>query len=215
MSQVVFDAVYCLDAPQGIDCFSNVWKSAPKYNFSFAKDRSGIPVEGGEICFAWNEKGFYVAAEFEDSVLISKHRKDEVLHYQFSDVLELFIKPADDLYYWEMYATPFGNKSTLFFSEERAGLKLEKDFLQGHSFHGLEVCSEKSSKGWKTQMWIPVEQLTALGAEWGAEANWRIFCGRYNYNSEDLKDLELSMAPAISTTNYHLTEEYAVLNFKR
>ena len=157
--------------------------------------------------------GLLVLAEFEDSVLISKDQRDEVLHYQFSDVFELFLKPDDEPYYWEMYATPFGNKSTLFFPSDREGKELVNDFLLGHPFRGLEVSSQKSSKGWNAQMWVPVEQLTALGAAWGTDAAWRVFCGRYNYNSDDLDNPELSMTPIVSTTNYHLTEEYAYLSF--
>ena len=71
--------------------------------------------EGASVRFGWNAAGLYVSAELEDSCLISTNRADEQLHFETWDVLELFIKPADDFYYWEMYATPFGNKSTLFF----------------------------------------------------------------------------------------------------
>ncbi len=66
---------------------------------------------------------------------------------------------------------------------------------------------------WKAEMWVPAEQLTALGAAWGPGAEWTLFCGRYNYNNEQLADPELSMAPALSATDYHLTAEYASLRF--
>jgi len=60
-------------------------------------------------------------------------------------------------------------------------------------------------------MFVPSAQLTALGAGWGDDTEWTVFCGRYNYSSEDLEDPELSMAPALSATDYHLTAEYARL----
>lgn len=182
----------------------------PAYPLAFSTDRAGGPQEGASVRFAWDESGLFVLAELEDSVLIQKNRKDEQLHFETGDVFELFVKPQNASYYWEMYATPFGNKTTLFFPCGRDGVTTD-EHLRAHSFQGLEVSSEKTFKGWKTQMFVPAAQLTALGAGWGDETEWTVFCGRYNYNSEDLADLELSMAPALSATSYHLVDEYARL----
>lgn len=98
----------------------------------------------------------------------------------------------------------------MFFPRKREGMDLE-NFLRDHSFNGLEVSADQSESSWRAGMFVPVEQLTALGATWGESAEWTIFCGRYNYNHIELVDPELSMAPALSQTNYHLTDEYAVL----
>jgi len=208
----VFEAIQCLENPLEAGLFDEVRNRAAAYPLAFSADRTGAPSEGGSVGFAWNEAGFHVAAELEDSMLVSENRRDEQLHYEFGDVFELFIKPANDTYYWEMYATPFGNKTTLFFPREREGMDTD-DFLNAHGFHGLEVAAEKTSKGWNAQMWVPAEQLTALGAGWGPGSQWRVFCGRYNYNHPDLKDPELSMVPPLSATNYHLVGEYATLRF--
>ena len=183
----------------------------PAYPFAFSSDREGAPQEGATVRFGWDASGLYVSAELVDSNLIALNREDEQLHFETGDVFELFIKPLNDTYYWEMYAIPSGNKTTLFFPRDRAGLELN-DFLRGHDFHGLDVSIEETSTGWNAQLFVPATQLTALGGTWGAGAEWTIFCGRYNYDSEELIDPELSMAPALSKTNYHLTDEYAHLN---
>jgi hypothetical protein len=181
-----------------------------KYALACSGEQSGVPAEGGSVSFAWDEHGLYVFAELEDSCVIAQNQEDEQLHYMFGDVFELFVKPLNDSYYWEMYAVPSGNKSTLFFPRDRSGMEVE-NFLQDHDFRSLEVSTEKTSNGWKARMFVPVEQLTAFGAGWGDGTEWTVLCGRYNYNSEDLIDPELSMAPALSATNYHLTNEYARL----
>lgn len=212
MESTVFEAVHSLRNPLEAGLYDEIRSRAAAYPFAFSTDHQGSPVESGSVCFAWNEEGFYVAAELEDSVLVSENRTDEQLHYEFGDLLELFMKPAADTYYWEMYATPFGNKSTLFFPREREGMEVE-DFLDTHHFHGLEVSAKKTGTGWNAQMWVPSEQLQALGGAWGPGSNWRVFCGRYNYGNTELKDPELSMVPSLSETNYHLTDEYAVLRF--
>jgi hypothetical protein len=199
----------------------------PAYSFAYSLDCDGEPKEGATVRFAWDECGLYVFSELEDSCLIQKNRADEQLHFKTGDVFELFVKPLNDSYYWEMYSTPFGNKTTLFFPRDREGLTLD-DFLRNHPFQGLDVAScdghrtfpasenkgvvdQPSSNGWKTRLFVPVAQLTALGAGWGDGTEWTVFCGRYNYNSGDLSDPELSMAPALAETNYHRTAEYAFL----
>ena len=180
------------------------------YPLAYNRDKGGTPQEGGQVHFGWSETGLYVFAELEDSCIIAQNRRDEQLHYEHGDVFEVFVKPRDEPYYWEMYATPTGNKSTLFFPRDRTGMELH-DFLHGHDFRGLEVLVEETSKGWNAHLFIPASQLTALGAGWGDGTEWTVFCGRYNYNSEDLADPELSMAPPLSATNYHLSDEYALL----
>lgn len=182
----------------------------PTYPFAFSSDREGEPQEGATVRFGWDDSGLYIFAELVDSSLIALNREDEQLHFETGDVFELFLKPLNDTYYWEMYAIPSGNKTTLFFPRDRSGMELD-NFLRGHDFHGLEVSVEETSTGWNAQLFIPKEQLTALGATWGSGAKWTVFCGRYNYASEELVDPEFSMAPALSKTNYHLTDEYAHL----
>lgn len=191
---------------------TEVWDRAPAYRFSLSRDSSAILQEGGEVRFAWNAHGLYVRAELEDSCLIAKNRQDEQLHYLHGDVFELFLKPLNKSYKWEMYATPAGNKSTLFFPSwppERSA----EECLWDHNFRGLDVWVEETAIGWTAQMFVPSGQLTALGAAWGPGSEWTVFCGRYNYNSEDLETPELSMVPTLSKTNYHLIEEYAILEF--
>ncbi|VGO20687.1 hypothetical protein [Pontiella sulfatireligans] len=182
----------------------------PAYAFSYSTDREGEPLEGASVRFAWDESGLFVLAELEDSCLIQKNRTDEQLHYESGDLFELFVKPLNEPYKWEMYATPFGNKSTLFFPSWPTELTPEEGLTQ-HEFHGLDVSVEQTPNGWNARMFVPVTQLTALGAGWGDGTEWTVFCGRYNCNSEDLADPELSMAPPLSATNYHLINEYARL----
>ncbi|MEI6890605.1 MAG: hypothetical protein V5783_00405 [Pontiella sp.] len=199
------DAVYVAHRPN-----RSFWLDRPWYSHGYSLDRGGRPNEQAMVRFAWNEEGLFVHAELEDSFVVAHDPRDEQLHFQTGDVFELFVKPLDDDYYWEMYVTPFGNKSTLFFPRERTGMEVE-NILRDHSFHGLNVSAGIIDGGWVANMFVPVQQLTALGAVWGEGCEWSLLCGRYNYNSDALEDPELSMLPPVSKTNYHLTEEYAGL----
>ncbi len=212
MMKSTFEAVYSAHNPLGTGLYDKIRSRAPAYSFAFSSDRAGLPVEGAEVWFAWNPDGLYVGAALEDSCLIAQNRCDEALHFESGDVFELFMKPATETYYWEMYATPYGNKTTLFFPREREGMILDQ-FLRAHNFHNLQVAATEAEQGWKAEMWVPAEQLQAFGAAWGPGSEWTLFCGRYNYNHTELASPELSMAPALSATNYHLTAEYATLRF--
>lgn len=189
------------------------WLQEPGYNLMKSLDSGGVPREGATVRFAWSEAGLYVHADLYDSFVVASNPHDEQLHYKTGDVFELFLKPLNEDYYWEMYATPFGNKSTLFFPRERDGMLVE-NFLRDHEFRGLRVDSEIKGEGWSADMFVPAAQMTALGAAWDAGAEWTVLCGRYNYNNNELTEPELSMWPPVSITNYHLTEEYARLDFK-
>ena len=112
-----------------------------------------------------------------------------------------------------MYATPFGNKSTLFFPECSTEQSPESA-LTDHHFRQLDVAISPIQEGWKVFMFIPVSQLTALGAGWGDHTVWTVLCGRYNYNNDMLMNPELSMTPPLSRTDFHLIDEYAVLAFQ-
>jgi hypothetical protein len=182
----------------------------PAYPLVFSRDREGSPKEGAQVRFGWDERGLHVFVEMEDSCLVAQNREDEQLHYASGDVFELFIKPLNASYKWEMYATPFANKATLFFPTWPTELSPEEALIK-HDYHELEIMVEETPNGWNTHLYIPATQLTALGAGWGDDAEWAIFCGRYNYNTEDLSDPELSMAPSLSTADYHLIDEYAIL----
>ena len=189
------------------------WPGVPAYRQACSKDVGGLPDEGATVRFAWNERGLFVHAELEDSHVVATHRCDEQLHFETGDVFELFVKPAGDEYYWEMYATPYGNKSTLFFPSDREGMEVG-NFLNDHAHHGLEVRSRLTESGWEADLFVPAGQLAALGEAWGPPAQWTVLCGRYNYNNNALEHPELSMFPPVSKTNYHLTAEYAVLKFR-
>lgn len=203
------DAAYVPDTQD-----TSFWQQARGYKLAYSLDIDGLPREGAEVRFAWNQQGLYVQAVLEDSFVVAVDRRNEQLHFETGDVFELFVKPLEDDYYWEMYATPFGNRSTLFFPREREGMTVD-DFLTQHSYHALEVAAEMTSTGWLAQLFVPAEQLRALGADWGAATQWTVLCGRYNYSDEALEDPELSMLPPVSKTNYHLSAEYAMLQLQK
>ncbi len=219
-----YKAVYT-DQPVIIDgkLDDKVWQQAPSYPMFLSKDNidSGKTLqEKGHVKFAWDEDYFYLAADFEDSDLIAQGKEDEMHHYKYGDLCELFLKPKDQSYYWELYATPAEKKSTMFWpSRGHLGLP---DSLEKYT-SGLRVAAQcngtlnnwqDKDTGWTVEMAMPIKDLEAYGYKFGPGYDWTILVGRYNY-SRYLNETELSMSPQLSRTAYHLYEEYASIEFVR
>lgn len=224
-SEVVFmskihEAIYT-DMPVNIDGILDdpIWQQAPSYPLCLSKDKienGEILKEQGNVKFAWDDKNFYLAVDFKDSDIIAQGQEDQMHHYRYGDVCELFLKPKNEIYYWELYATPASRKSS-FFWPSRGYLGLP-DCLEKYSC-GLKVAAQcngtmnnwqDKDTGWTAEMAMPIKDLEAYGYKFGPDQEWTILVGRYNY-SRYLDPKELSMTPQLSKTSYHLYEEYAEL----
>ncbi len=197
-----------------------VWNQAVAYPLALAAAdlAEGKPLtEGGEVRVAWDDQFIYVAVRFVDSDIVAEGEEDQLHHYRMGDVAEFFLKPADHTWYWEMYATPAGRKTTLWFpGRGRLGLPSAET-----SPGGLRVAAQCQGtlndwrdvdQSWTAEMALPVSDMVARGENYGIGSRWTMMLARYNYGRY-LDWKELSMAPAISKPNYHLIEDYATIDF--
>ena len=198
-----------------------VWLHARAYPMQASLDKiaEGRPMqESGMVRLAWDKEYLYVGLELTDSDIVAEGKADNQLHYSFGDVAEVFLKPDDYTWYWELYATPAGKMSTFWFPG-RGRLGLPSCF-EGHHFDmkvaaqcegTLNNWQDKDIR-WTAEMAIPVSELTARGESFDPQARWHILVARYNYSRYlPLSGPEYSMVPQLSQTNYHLLEEYARL----
>lgn len=209
---------------------SPAWSNAPEYNLQLPCDQPSVNLpsktrkvvgcklrEAGTFKVLWNDKDLYIGVNFKDSDVVADGEEDQMHHYSKGDVLEVFLKPEDDTYYWEMYATPAGKK-TAFFLPGRGRLFVpdcEKEPIN------ISVASKVSGTlnnwqdkdgGWTAVMKIPASEIKKYGAKFGPGTKWRLLVARYNY-SRYLPFKELSSCPKLERTNYHSLEEYGILDF--
>ena len=220
-SLVVMKAKYA-DTPIVVDgrLDEPVWGRTDVYTMNLADDRSAEAAEieeNGRVRLAWDDEYFYVGVEFDDSDIVAEGENDQLMHFKLGDVCELFLKPAEKTWYWELYVTPLGKKSSFWFPG-RGRMGLPGNFKYEC---GLDVAAQcegtlnnwaDTDKCWTAEMAVPVRDLTAHGEDFSAGADWRILVARYNYGRY-LKcyGAELTMTPKLSRTRYHLLEEYAIL----
>ena len=198
-----------------------VWQDAPAYELNLSRDKldeGKTLIEGGTARLAYDDKYLYAAFDFTDSDVVAEGKQDDILHFRFGDVAELFVSPDGRPYYWELYATPAQRKTAFFFPsrgrmelpssiEYQCGLKVAAH-VQGTLNHWRD-----RDRGWTGEMAMPIADLTAEGDKFDSSQAWSIFVGRYNH-SVYFTEQELSMTPVLPKTNYHLRDHYAKLKLQ-
>ncbi|MBN1513585.1 MAG: carbohydrate-binding family 9-like protein [Phycisphaerae bacterium] len=199
-----------------------VWQQAPVYVLDLAVDRADRePVqEAGRVRLAWDDAFLYLGVAFADTDVAAEGFEDQKPHWQLGDVCELFLKPADAAYYWELYVTPKGHKTSYWFpGPGRLGLPSCFAYTCGLTVaaraDGTVNDWRDEDQGWTAELAMPAADLTAEGASFGPGSSWRVLVSRYNY-SRSLKGRgpELTMTPKLSVTNFHTVDEYGELRFE-
>jgi hypothetical protein len=198
-----------------------VWKNTTAYNMQLSTNKIAFgrrPEEEGIVRLAWDDEYLYIGVELMDSDIIAEGAENHMQHYNLGDVAEVFLKPDDCTWYWELYVTPAGKMSTFWFPG-RGCLGLPSCFERHH--FDMKVAAQcdgtlnnwqDRDQRWTAEMAIPVSELTARGESFGSQARWTILVARYNYSRYlPFTGPEFSMIPQLSQLNYHLLEEYARL----
>lgn len=196
-----------------------IWTNAPVYPLQLSadtKEPGKKVIEPGTVRFAWDQDYFYMAVSFADSDVVAEGTNDGMHHYTMGDLAELFLWPDDQAWYLEMYVTPNSHYTTFFFP---SGGRLLPSTFAANAFP-LKVAAQVDGtlndytdhdRLWTGEMAVPVKELRARGAQWGAGAPWRVLVGRYNY-SRWLFRQELTECPQLPATSFHLRENYGRLH---
>ena len=195
-----------------------VWQRANGYAMTYSKDNleNGEAVqEGADVWLAYDKTHLYIAARLVDSDIVQEAEEDQKKHFATGDVFEVFLKPVNQTWYWELYATPNDLKSAFFFpGGGRFALPSAYDYdsqiRAAGKINGTLNNWRDVDEGWTAEMAIPLAELAEVGEPFDAEHPWSLMVGRYNY-SRYLDKLELSMYPALSITRFHNVHEYAPL----
>ncbi|MDY6913307.1 MAG: carbohydrate-binding family 9-like protein [Planctomycetota bacterium] len=199
------------------------WEKAVVYKMNLPADHAakGRKLQaGGEVRLAWDDRYFYVAVVFQDYDIVAEGDADQLHHYRLGDLCELFLKPNDQTWYWELYVTPRGKKSSFWFPGRGRGLpscfKYKCGLKVAARCDGTLNDWRDKDKGWTGEMAMPISNLTARGEKFGPDADWRILVARYNYDRYSAYGgPELSATSPLSIASYHLLEEYAILKLQK
>ena len=200
---------------------SPLWDKVPAYHFMrYVTELTYInraPAEGAKVRYLANENTLFVRVDMTDSDVMTSGTTDQSHHYLEGDVLEVFVKPLEHPYYWEIYGTP--NKLyTRFYFPAKGTLGLPSGFGPTDVKVGVDSKVEGTfnnhsdrDKGWSVIIAIPKTELEKNGCKFAPGTKWTILAARYNYTCH-LPQHELSSFPQI-TGGYHSTNYYANIEF--
>ncbi len=195
------------------------WKKADVWQLSRIGERK--PELGPDL----NEKGnvrmlcsreyLYVGLELEDSDVVQQGTRHQTHLYTMGDTIELFFKPADDTYYWEMYGTPNELKTTFFYPSRsyvflpNSEAPLPEFEVKAHIDGELNNW-QTVDKGWSIEFKLPLKTFEQYGAKFRPGHPWQFLVARQNY-SRRLPYKENSTVPAIVKSDFHLISQYGIL----
>ncbi len=198
------------------------WQKAQIWEFSRVGTRPselGLDLnEKGSVRMLHSEKFLYIGVTMEDSDVVQQGTKDQTHLYASGDTVEVFLKPADDTYYWELYGTP-NELRTQFFYPSRSYVFLPKS-ADGHpefevkaKINGTFNDWQTIDRGWSIEFKIPKSIPEQYGAKFRAGHSWQFLIARQNY-SRRLPFKELSTVPAIAESDFHLIRQYGLLELR-
>lgn len=193
-----------------------VWRRATVYRLSLSEDRlaKGDRLrEGGEVRLAWDKNHFYAGIEFHDSDIVAGYDVDQVHHYNKGDLVELFLKPQRQSWYWELYATPRGNKTSFWLPKSGTLTVRQCGLRVAARCRGTLNNSNDKDHSWSAEMAMPLKDLATRIQPFAPGTQWQILVSRYNHDAT-LKSPEFSMVPRLSRSNFHLTNEFGFLKLE-
>ncbi len=198
---------------------------SPEWRKANIWELSRVGERGEELGPELNEKGnvrmlrsddfLYVGVEMEDSDVVQQGTRDQTHLYSMGDTVELFFKPADDTYYWELYGTPNELKTKFFYPScsyvflPDSDKSLPEFEVKAHidgEFNNWQTLD----KGWSVEFKLPLKMFEQFGAKFRPGHSWQFLVARQNY-SRRLPLKELSTVPPIREADFHLIRQYGFL----
>lgn len=171
--------------------------------------------EKGTVKVLYSDDYLYIGVEMEDSDVVNQGNRHQTHLYKMGDTIEVFLKPADDTYYWEMYGTPNELKTTFFYPSRsyvflpESELPIPEFQVKSHidgDFNNWQTVD----KGWSIEFKFPLKTFEQYGARFRTGTSWNFLIARQNY-SRKLPRKELSTIPAIQVCDFHFIEQYGLL----
>jgi hypothetical protein len=200
-----------------------VWQQVQPVRFDIPRElqQQGQSLEeGGTARLLWDDQYLYVAFDFVDSDVVALGKEDDLEQYQLGDVAEIFLKPTDQTWYWELHVTPAGFASTYWHvGRGRFGMRDPDGHVKPRFFrlavrvHGTLNDWHDRDQGWTAEVAVPLDKLDRFHERADPRIGWTILLSRYNYTRYRVQATgpELSSWPDLSKPAFHLVEEYAPL----
>lgn len=200
---------------------SPLWEKIPAYNLMHnvtdARHINLLPSERAVVRYLCDPEHLFVRVDAQDSDVMTSAYANDQFNYQLGDLVELFAKPKDHPYYWEIYGTPNGHY-TRFYFKAKGTLNLPSSFAPGkfkvdmiNKIDGTLNNHFDRDKLWQIILIIPRSELEKNGCSFSAPQRWTLMTARYNYGRY-ISYNERSSYPQVSC-GYHSLQHFADVEF--
>ncbi len=172
------------------------------------------------IKFAYDKDYFYIGGKVIDEDIIQMDTVNQLKSYNNGDTFEIFLKPQNKPYYWEIYITPQNTLSSFFYLS--SGVFISNAFKAEHFIKGMRSAvklngtlnkTDDRDEFWTFELAIPVRDLAVKGVPFDGKAAWKVLPARYNYDTK-FRHHQLSTYPPTPVAGNHLVEYYGNIQFK-
>lgn len=168
----------------------------------------------------WDDKYLYFGAELQDRDLYCATKSGHDNPFGSDDIIELFIKPSDELpYYWEIHVVPSSGTRDYFYARRGAGsdrrwMGYDSGMLAKVTLDGtFDDWTDRDTK-WTAEMRVPWSAFEKWGGRPQVGDLWRMMVSRYDYSVHLEEGSELSAAAPLPWASFHLFEYYPYVTFK-
>lgn len=200
---------------------SPLWENIPAYNLMHnvtdARHINLLPSERAVVRYLCDPEHLFVRVDAQDSDIMTCASRNNQFHYKMGDLVELFAKPKDHPWYWEIYGTPNGYY-TCFYFKSKGTLNLPSSFTPGevkigviNKIGGTLNNHSDRDKLWQVIIVIPRAELEKNGCPFSAPQRWTLLTARYNYGRY-ISYNERSAYPQVAN-GYHANQHFADVEF--
>jgi hypothetical protein len=192
----------------------------PKVDWAqFGMTRPRAATSQSHVRLMWDDRYLYLGAELEDRDLYASTPPGHDSSFGTDDLIELFLKPADDKpWYWELHLAPSGGTRDYFYARRGAGgegrWKIYDSGMEAKvSLVGTFDDWDDRDTKWTSEIRIPWSAFDRWGGKPAPGDMWRFLLSRYDYSVHLEDGREISAAAPLPWGDFHAHEYYPYLTF--
>lgn len=150
-----------------------------------------LPQERGTVKFTKKADALCITTAFKDSDVVAESTADQTMLNKTGDAIQIFLKPENETFVWEIFVDPNNHKSCFFH------WGLGRMFYTSSDKAEKPAVSVKTAKGdgfWNAEILFPFSEVRKYGLNFSDKEEWTVMVVRTNY-SKHLAKKELSSYP--------------------
>ncbi len=196
--------------------FSAVSKPPYVGSYSFESASTEPNFAPGVVRIGWRSDSLLVLAELTDADIFTQATSNNQRFWELGDTFELFLRPVEQLAYFEFHVTPNNCRLQARFADAEMHQRLAQTGAFEEALMAGELFASKTWVRAETRQWFVFAEIPASSvcepARPLAGSEWRFSFSRYDYTRGQAEPVISSTSPH-SQPNFHRQEEWGVITF--